>query len=247
MIEIPGGRARIGLAVKSLEETWKGLQDTLVERSWILKEVPQHEVEIAPFRMAQYLVTQSEYLDYLKDSHEKEVPTSWVNGGYPLNHANHPVHTISPEAAERYCTWLSQKTRRKFRLPTEVEWEYAAASPDELEYPWGMIFDPKKANTIETGIGTATPVGIFYDGRNRWGNFDLAGNVEEIVSTDYTPYPGGVLVTDQFAKRRSPYRMTRGGAFNRHRDAARCKRRHGWYPDTQAIGFRLAESIESST
>jgi toxoflavin biosynthesis protein ToxD len=245
MIEIPQAQVKIGLPYEKLESTWKKIQDTGAEISWIAKEVPQHEVHIKPFRIAKYHITNAEYLVYLEDSAETEIPSSWEEGNFPETKSNHPVYTVSPEAAERYILWLNHKTGRKFRLPTEYEWEYAASGPEELEFPWGKTFSEQKTNTKEAQLNGTTPVGVFVTGNSPFGLSDMAGNVEDYVSDDYVPYPGGNKVSDAFSIEKRSYRMTRGGAFNKRRDLARCKRRHGWYPG-HAIGFRLAESMDET-
>jgi len=243
MIEIPGQKVKIGLPAEQLQSTFERLRDAGVELSWIRKEVPQHEVTIAPFRAAKFKVTNSEYLDFIKNTGERELPSSWEGGCYPKDRANHPVYTVTIEAVERYFFWLNQKTHRRFRLMTEDEWEYAASGGKEIEYPWGDEFDPNNANTKEAGLDQSSPVGVFVTGNSPFGLADMAGNVEEFVSNDYYPYPGGADVQDLFGDNEKTYRMTRGGAFNKRRDFARCKRRHGWYPE-HAIGFRLAESVD---
>src|SRR5262249_259109 len=143
-----------------------------------------------------YPVTNQEYRQFLDETGHTSLPTSWVFGAFPSDRANHPVYTITPGDAEAYAGWLSVRTGRRFRLPTEVEWEYAARGRDEREFPWGDSFDAAKANTVELRLLSTTPVGMFSQGASPFGLLDLAGNVEEYVADVYEPYPGGPLVTD---------------------------------------------------
>ena len=85
-------------------------------------------------------------------------------------------------------------------------------------------------------------MGAFLGGDSYYGVSDMAGNVEEYVSSNYTPYPNGQLITDHLVELNGQYRVARGGSFARFRDLARTKRRHGHNPRsaTYAMGFRLA-------
>jgi len=243
MVEISGGTFRQGLDVDAVDEVHECWAHAGVQRAWILKECPSHLVSIRSFLIAKYPVTNSEYLRFVEDEASSELPTSWRFGIYPAWRSNHPVWTITPQAAEAYVAWLRRKTGRKFRLPREAEWEYAAGGPASLEYPWGMSFESFRANTVEGGPLQSTPVGIYPDGASPFGVLDMAGNVEEYVAELYTPYPGGEFVADDLAKA-GPYRMTRGGSFTRYGDLARCRRRHGWFNgDLYPVGFRLAEDV----
>jgi formylglycine-generating enzyme required for sulfatase activity len=153
---------------------------------------------------------------------------------------------VSPEDADAYAAWLARTTGRRFRLPHEAEWEFAAAGAAGLEFPWGPNFQADHANTAETGLFQSSPVGVFVQGNSPFGVADMAGNVEEYVSNLYMAYPGGSRVTDHLVEINGAYRVARGGGFARFRDLARTRRRHGANPRsaTYAMGFRLAEDID---
>lgn len=244
MIEIPGSTVRIGLPSDELDKTMDDLADLNLDRRWILKEVPCHYIKLNDYNIAKYQVTNREYRDFLKDSKEQRIPRTWFLGRYPEETENHPVTGIQAEDADCYAAWLAKLTGRKFRLPTEAEWEYAAAGPRSLRYPWGDIFLPDHANTAECGIFTTTPIGMFALGASPFGCMDMAGNVEEFVSDNYSPYPGGELIHDDLINVAGTHRIARGGSFTRFRDLARNTRRHGNFPrKIYVMGFRLAESI----
>lgn len=243
MVDAHGGPFRCGLEPERVDAVMRAFSDTGILRAWIEKETPRFETELAPFRIAKYPVTNGEYLVFLKASGFEELPTSWTFGRFPLERSNHPVYTVSPEAADAYAAWLSAATGRAFRLPREIEWEYAASGGEGREFPWGESFEPGRANTIESGVLATTPVGLFPGGDSPLGASDMAGNVEEYCADDYAPYPGAAAVADDLARARGSYRVARGGSFTRYRDLARCRRRHGWYPRAiYAMGFRLAET-----
>ncbi|MCA9419916.1 MAG: SUMF1/EgtB/PvdO family nonheme iron enzyme [Nitrospira sp.] len=235
----------LGLDHEQLLSTYDKLKSLGVELEWIEKECPSYSINLRPYRIAKYPITNYEFSIFLEDSQYTEIPTSWTLGRYPLEKSNHPVHTISPNAADAYAMWISQKTDRKFRLPTEAEWEFAAAGPDRLEYPWGNEFKDGIINTVELGLLDSSPVGCFPTSDSIFGVSDMAGNVEEYVLNTYAPYPGGKIINDYLYRICPDYRIARGGSFTRFKDLARNRRRHGRNPDSivYVMGFRLAEEI----
>lgn len=243
MVIVPSANITVGEDLNKLEEVYKRYKKIGVKYEWLLKEYPKHIVNIPNFKISKYLITNYEYFIFLKDSHHNDIPTSWKFGMYDSAKSNHPVYGILPESADKYAGWLSNKTNRNFRLPTEYEWEYSAAGSEGREYPWGQHFDANKANTLELGIYSTTPVGIFPEGASPFGCLDMAGNAEEYVSNNYFVYPNGKFIQDDLISE-SNYRIARGGSFTRYSDLARCKRRHGFYRnEIYIIGFRLVEDI----
>lgn len=244
MSEVPSGEARIGLDPARIDEVAGRYRGLGVTRDWIAKEAPAFRANVQAFRLGTYPVTNAEYRAFLAETGRARLPTSWEFGVYPAARSNHPVYTVAAEDADAYAAWLAGKTGRAFRLPTEIEWEYAAAGPEGREFPWGEEFLPDRANTVEHGPLSSTPVGIYPLGRSWCGALDMAGNVEEYVADDYRPYPGSPLVEDDLMRARGAYRVARGGGFTRFADLTRCKRRHGWFPKSIYVaGFRLAETI----
>ncbi len=213
-----------------------------VIRDWLLKECPSHLVQVSAFKIGKFPVTNLEFRAFLLETNTPFIPKSWAFGRYPAERANHPVYGITPEAADAYVVWLSSRTGRNFRLPTEPEWELAAGGYKGWEYPWGNEFREGFCNTVEAGFLNTTPVGMFPQGNTLNGICDMAGNVEEILSTTYAPYDGGVVIEDDIYEDNPSYRMTRGGGFTRFLDLARIKRRHGFLLNSlYANGFRLCE------
>jgi formylglycine-generating enzyme required for sulfatase activity len=244
MIRLPGGRATLGLASERVLPVARAWAHVGVLPEWIAKECPPYGVELAPFALARFPVTNAEYRAFLADTGCTWLPSSWTFGVYPVHLANHPVWTVPPAAADAYAAWLAARTGRAFRLPTEAEWEYAASGGTGREYPWGDTFDATRLNTVEAGPLSTTPVGMYPRGRTESGIDDLGGNVEEYVADAYRPYPGGTPVADDLRVTHGRYRVARGGSFTRYGDLARCTRRHGWYDaPIYAMGFRLAESV----
>jgi len=243
MMDIPQAEIYIGSDQHEINNAYIIYEKVGVKKEWLLKEYPKHKVFIPSFKIGKYPVTNYEYLFFLKDTAYEGIPSSWKFGVYDPLKSNHPVYGITPQDADAYVIWLSKKTNRKFKLPTEYEWEYAAAGDDGREFPWGNVFSSDLTNTLESKIYSTTPVGIFPAGVSPFGCLDMAGNVEEFVENNYFAYPSSETIDDDLNKS-GDYRVARGGSFTRYVDLARCRRRHGFYnKEIYVIGFRLAETI----
>ena len=245
MVEVAGGEVAIGLDAQAVDQVLAQFAGLGIDRAWIEKEVPRHRVRLRPYRIGRYPVTHFEYRLFLSETCFPELPDSWPLGRYPRELSNHPVHTVSPCAARAYCVWLSRRTGRHFRLPSEAQWEHGASGGAACAFPWGDEFLPDRANTAESGILHTTPVGAFPRGAAPCGALDMAGNVEEYVLDRYAPYPDGRFVRDHLVELEGEYVVARGGSFARFRDLARVTRRHGYNPRSRvyAMGFRLAEEL----
>ncbi len=175
-----------------------------------------------PYRIAKYLVTNAQYKKFADATGRNAEP-------FPPAKANHPVVEVSWHDAVAYCEWLSQTTKRKFRLPTEQEWERAARGTDGREYPWGNEFDKYKVNSEELGLGGTSPVGIFLQGASPCGALDMAGNVWEWTASEYD----------------KSSRVLRGGSFIDDSRIVRCAYRNPYFPAVRFndYGFRVAESF----
>ena len=142
-------------------------------------EKPQHIVDLPEYLIGKYPVTNGEYQAFVRDT-GRQPPSRWDGGKYPKGQKDHPVAYVTWHDAMAYCKWLSEKTRKTYRLPTEAEWEKAARGPGGLIYPWGNLFDKNRCNTFESGIGNTTPVGNYSPaGDSPYGVADMAGNVWE--------------------------------------------------------------------
>jgi formylglycine-generating enzyme required for sulfatase activity len=230
-VPVAGGLATTGtdeVGIARAIERWRDdLTDHRYTRSafesWLRKECPRLRTPIAGFRLGWGPVTNAEYACFVTAT-GAPVPRS-IAEQLP---GDHPVWTIDSTDATAYCAWLSEMTGDTVRLPTEFEWEWAAGGPEHLEFPWGDEFCADRCNTIESGGFRTTPVGAFPSGAAPCGAVDMAGNVEELTSSWYRPYPGGTFVEDDLVHRHpSGYRVLRGGSCMLGGDAARTARRHG--------------------
>lgn len=156
-----------------------------------------------------------------------------------LNAPTRPVVGVNWFEARAYSCWLSRVTGLSFDLPAEAAWEKAARGEQGRTYPWRGKFDPRRCNTLESGIGMPSPVGLFADGASPLGVLDPAGNVWEWTASFYQAYPGADPAGSSAYG--ETYRVLRGGSWNFNRWDARCAYRVRSVPDyfNLSIGFRI--------
>jgi formylglycine-generating enzyme required for sulfatase activity len=204
-------------------------------------EQPIRQVKLSGFGLSRDPITKAQYRVYL------EATEQTVSGeNQAEDKADHPVVNVSWVDAVNYCEWLTNETGRKFRLPTEAEWEYAARGLDGREYPWGNeALDPTRANYRHEGSPrTTTPVGKYPAGAGPFGHLDLAGNVWEWCYDWYAHYVAKDL-DNPIGPKNGESRVLRGGSWvNDFADDLRCANRLIIHPEFQITytgGFRVAE------
>jgi toxoflavin biosynthesis protein ToxD len=130
------------------------------------------------------------------------------------------------------------------RLPTEAEWQFAAAGPSAQMHPWGNSFDSRFANTYESGLGRSTAVGMYPAGAAECGALDLSGNAWEWTLMDYHYHVG----EDGRAYRHGENEITsrsaravRGGSWRDRQVTAQTANRHHGGEANRGVanGFRL--------
>lgn len=213
-------------------------------------------LRMAAFRMAETEVTvgsfqlfisrsQYENPDWASGSCEGAlVPAAnWENPGYSQT-ADHPVVCVSQTDASAYTDWLAQETNRHFRLPTEAEWEYAAAAGAATEYWWGNQIDSEHAACADcgrSGESPTKPMLVASLGQNAFGLYGTAGNVRE-----WTCSPKAPPLAQACALESSPAeRIQRGGSWHdpsialatTFRTSAPRNERNIW------TGFRIVEDL----
>ncbi|MEA3349824.1 MAG: formylglycine-generating enzyme family protein, partial [Chloroflexota bacterium] len=205
------------------------------------------------------------YQAFIQDSDHRP-PKHWDGDQYPDGKGDHPVIYVSWDDAQAYCQWLSQKTGKTYRLPTEAQWEKAARGPltpgpspggrGESEqgedgvrvdriYPWGDDWDSGKCNFGENNIANTTPVGQYSpEGDSPYGCTDMAGNVWEwcadwFAEDAYKNREDGLK--DPQGAQQGGSRLLRGGSWSSNRRVVRCAARGRYSPDFFyfSIGFRV--------
>lgn len=262
MVTIPAGSITMGSRVSEIGR--------------IDNESPMHEVSIASFDLGKTEITRGEFSIFVKDAGyivgkkcftidngKYELRTAdWNKIGYTQND-NHPAICISWDDAKAYAAWLSNKTGKQYRLPTEAEWEYASRAKTLAARYWGESPDSacKNANVAdktvqviikraatwlvhncEDGYAFSAPTGSFKP--NAFGLYDMLGNVWEWVEDGYHPNYQGAPVDGSAWVGNGKKHILRGGSWY---DAPRFVRAAGRDKAVSAsrydnIGFRIART-----
>lgn len=176
---------------------------------------------------------------------------------------NRPVENVTYVQATDFCDALSRKearaggpggesgapVARKYRLPTEAEWEFACRAGTTTPFSAGAALTTEQANFDGAMLdpnappgkdrGATTPAGAFPP--NAWGFYDMHGNVWEWCSNFYASYGGGE-VTDPAGPTTGSFMSLRGGSWRSKAADCRCASRYKEKPTSTAkhIGFRVA-------
>jgi gamma-glutamyl hercynylcysteine S-oxide synthase len=232
-----------------------------------------HPVELAPFSIARAPVTQGEYRAFVEDRgyarrelwsedgwrwRERvaaEHPAYWRADGaawlrrdfdawVPLE-PHRPVANVSWHEASAYCRWMSR------RLPTEAEWEAAAAgsrggdgrlAPVKRRMPWDGDSPALGRAHLDFGSLETLEVAALAAGESALGCRQMLGNVWEWTASDFLPYPG--FSPDAYREYSAPWfgtqKVLRGGSFATSSRLVHCGFRNFYAPDRQDpwAGFR---------
>jgi len=213
-------------------------------------ERPLTKVTVSRFYMSRHSVTNTQY---------EQFDPSHVRKRAPGAGDRHPVVYVSSIEAPKFCQWLSGREHRKYRLPTEAEWEYAARGTDGRKYPWGNyegrgdLANFADRNTvfawsdreIDDGYAESSPVGAFPIGVSPFGMQDMAGNVWEWCLDYYEPYRGTPKVNPRGAANGTK-RVYRGGSWRSRFNSLRTTARGSNAPNYSCndLGFRIVCECE---
>ncbi len=249
MVVVPEGRFRMGCV--------SGIDCSESER-------PVREVTVESFSLAKYEVTFEEYDRFTNATGRRPAEDiGWGRG-------HRPVVSVSFEDAVAYAEWLSAQTGKRYRLPTEAEWEYAARAGSRTRYHFGndesqlcyyanygeprrdanrdWKSDPSSPFSDEQCLGGVLrrTVAVGNHWSNEFGLHDMHGNVSEWVQDCWNEnYLGASMDGSPWEKGDCAHRVTRGGSWWDRmysvRSAARFPRPIGYRSDQ--IGFRLARTL----
>jgi len=270
MAAIPGGVYLMGSP-----KTEKGRNDD---------EGPQHPVKMKPFWMGKMEVTWDEYdLYWRKNVAKKDEPKTkgekdadavtrptppYADETFGHGREGNPVLCITIHAAMEYCRWLSAKTGKLYRLPTEAEWEWACRAGTSTAYSFGD--DPAKLEEYAWYDKNSEEVAhkVGKKKANPWGLHDMYGNVAEwcidhFDKNFYATFPIDKVSLSPF-KPQSEHRysyVARGGSWVDNAATCRSAARRGsnkdwlkrdpqqpqsiwWMTDADFVGFRVVRAVE---
>ncbi len=241
-------------------------------------EAPKHQVSVDDFYMSTYEITWDQYELYLErqidgiEAKEKMSQVSmdidaiasatppYVDMSHGMGKDGFPVVNVTQHAALTFCKWLSAKTGRFYRLPTEAEWEYACRAGSQELYSFGENSDElasyawyeKNSNSKYQKVGTKKP--------NAFGLHDMHGNVAEWTMDMYSPdgySPSATTSKNPWVKPTTLYpRVVRGGSWMDKAEDLRSASRKGssaewkridpqipksrwWHTNAPMVGFRI--------
>lgn len=240
-------------------------------------ESPVHKVIVGTFALSRTEITRAQFSKFVADTGYNTGDQCWTieDGKYEERSANwgkisyaqkngHPVVCISWNDATAYTEWLSRKTGKSYRLPTEAEWEYAARGKTSTARYWGESPDNacQYANVADTtaqklikpattwqvhncddGFAYTAPAGSFKP--NAFGLHDMLGNVWEWVEDSYHDSYQGAPANGSAWAGNGKKRVLRGGSWYDSppkvraagRDKAISERRY------DNFGFRIARNL----
>jgi formylglycine-generating enzyme required for sulfatase activity len=263
MVQIPGGGFMMGtlesdlVAVKqgssrSMEREFNNdIVESLIRRfNW---EAPKHMVKVPAFYMSKYEITQAQWRAVAS---LPKVKTDLLSDPSSFKGSNLPVETITWEEAIEFCERLSLATGRRFRLPTEAEWEYAARAGTNTPFNFGDSIRTEWANFQGKFPYNNSPKGDFREttvaagslgGPNAFGLYDMHGNVWEWCSDVWNEsYEGAPSDGSSWETGKIPYlRIIRGGAWDSLGGECRSNARNRMTATIRlnSIGLRIVADI----
>lgn len=257
------GSARRGPDLRAFGETSCVIGSRPDEPGFHPMQVP-HRVTLSPFAIGAYEVTNAEIAEFLRDEGNPEtegvpavlappagVARVCLDGGTvsPEPGAERlPAVSVSWPGARAFCRWLSEKTGRRYDLPTAAQWECAARAGTATTWPWGDDDEAGRHPTRGATRGGTEPFPVGSFPPNAWGLYDMTGNVWEWVldcfeldfyfhspERDPVALDGACLAPE-----------IRGGSFRDRGDFCRPGYRANtwWYGGYDALGFRVARALE---
>jgi formylglycine-generating enzyme required for sulfatase activity len=263
MVEAPGGTFSMGTTADELEQiaqdhgrdVEKEMKPRLPERlRW---ETPQRTVRVSRFYLSKYEITQAQWravAQLPKVKRDLMSDPSYFKGG------SRPVEMVSWEDAMEFCERLSRATGRKYRLPTEAEWEYACRAGSRSAFHFGDTVTPAWANYDARSPYASAPKGASRQQTmpvgslgvaNAFGLFDMHGNVWEwCLDTWHDNYSQAPNDGSSREKEANNYvKVIRGGAWNSFAGECRAGARNRITAPFKlnGIGFRVVAEAEDKT
>jgi formylglycine-generating enzyme required for sulfatase activity len=205
-------------------------------------ERPIHRVFVDEFAIGRYAVTNRLYRIFVEDT-GRRYPPGWKDSLF--NHPDQPVTSVSWFDATAYCAWQSQKTGKRYRLPTEAEWERAARGGLENKlYTWGD--EPPHEQPGYSVFWHTGPERAGQRPPNGFGLYDVSENVHEWCSDWYDEhyYMNSPSLNPQ-GPGTGTRRASRGGSWRHQIKITRVAARSSIPPafSYSDYGFRVAAGL----
>lgn len=196
-------------------------------------ERPVRTISVDSFYMQQHEVTWSQYQPCIDAGVCPSISgNDWSKG-------NRPVINVSwTDITQHYIPWLNKQTGKWFRLPTEVEWEYAARAGSSSKYSWGNSNSISLAN-YNNNKGETTPVKSYSP--NKFGLYDMHGNVWEMVQDCWNDSYIGAQSNASPRRGDCSSHVVRGGSWLNSASTVRSASRY-WTTSSRrhdSVGIRL--------
>lgn len=235
--------------MESDPKDWEALCVTIPSGAFLMgceqgrdDEKPVHAVRVDSFELGSIQVRNRDFAAFI-ETVGHPAPPEWQNPDF--NDPDQPVTGVSWVEAARFCSWLSGETGRRYRLPTEAEWEWAARGGHrECLYPWGSESPavwPPYLRRWSGDVKGPLPVGL--EQPNPYGIYDISENVHEWCQDWYQR--DYYAVSPELNPQGPPHgerRASRGGSWRHQIKVSRCAARSSIPPFFQYsdYGFRLA-------
>ena len=210
-------------------------------------EIPAHPVTIQTFAAAVYPVTIGDW----EQARKRGFSGTVRKGGRDV-----PVTSVSWHEAQAYVTWLSEQTKKQYRLLSEAEWEYACRAHSLDPYSMGLEINPFEAWFSAKYVGKRAtdeipplrPIRVGVHSPNKFGLCDMHGNVHEWVEDDYHfSYKGAPNDGSPWVDRPcTTHKVLRGGCYASGPRQLRSARRARCYVipnEPEKVGFRVARNL----
>ena len=184
-------------------------------RLWVAMGSPPHIETVPDFAIGKYEVTATEYCEFMNElcragketssylcmAYRGTIERSGLGFKPRMGFQWAPATPVTWLGARRYCEWLSGKEDATYRLPSEIEWEYAARGQKGRTYPWGEESPIGRAYLaahylLGPNASGLTQVGMFPEGATPEGVHDLIGNASEWCGNLYYDYSEQGLTRD---------------------------------------------------
>jgi formylglycine-generating enzyme required for sulfatase activity/class 3 adenylate cyclase len=200
-------------------------------------EQPVHQVSIAPLMMGKYPVTVREW-NACSSAKACAVVATGADDA--------PVSNVSWKDARQYVGWLATVTGKRYRLPTEAEWEYAARAGTQTRFWWGDRMQPGKAACKDCGQSTLdAPIAVGAFGQNRFGLYDMGGTIGQWVEDCWHKnYQGAPLDGSAWTSAECTAHVVRSGSWKNNASYVRPSNRDSYDANVRypTHGMRVALS-----